>query len=376
MKSILLVGTIEALFLLFLILKKKDKKTHDFFLSAIFLINTLSIGFSYIEILNHENGFKYPLFINIAWLFLLLQGPALWFYIKSLSIPKFKLKFYHSLHLLPFLIFGIWHFISFISAPVDYKINLAENESFTSDWFYKSAVIAIGISNIAYNIWALLLIKSHKEKAKQVFSNLQRTDLKWLKILTIATLSIYIINAGIFNLDLIYDIGSYKNLILISYSYGSIYILILAYFGLHQKNVFVKSYFPEEKSFNKKLNNSKKDELQESLLNFMKKEKPFLNPDLTIGILAKQINTTSEKLSLTLNKSLNQNFYDFVNKYRVEEFKKQAINTKNKQFSILGIAYDCGFNSKAAFYRAFKKFENLSPTAFIYSHKQNSETNN
>jgi AraC-like DNA-binding protein len=63
--------------------------------------------------------------------------------------------------------------------------------------------------------------------------------------------------------------------------------------------------------------------------------------------------------------SLNQNFFDYINKYRIEEFKIKCLGKENKHLSVMGIAYDSGFNSKAAFYRAFNKFEGISPTAYI-----------
>lgn len=72
-----------------------------------------------------------------------------------------------------------------------------------------------------------------------------------------------------------------------------------------------------------------------------------------------------EIISEVLNSSLNQNFFDYINKYRIEDFKIKCLNKENKHLSIMGIAYECGFNSKAAFYRAFNKFEAISPTAYI-----------
>ncbi len=96
----------------------------------------------------------------------------------------------------------------------------------------------------------------------------------------------------------------------------------------------------------------------------MELQKPHLDPLLTIARLASQLKIKPEQLSEVLNSTMNQNFYDYINKHRVEEFKLQCQNPDNKHLSILGIAYECGFNSKAAFYRAFKKFENTSPTNY------------
>jgi len=88
-------------------------------------------------------------------------------------------------------------------------------------------------------------------------------------------------------------------------------------------------------------------------------------PELNLARLSNLMKTKSEIISEVLNTSLNQNFFDFINKYRIDEFKLKCLSNENKHLSLMGIAYDCGFNSKAAFYRAFNKFEGMSPTAYI-----------
>ena len=97
----------------------------------------------------------------------------------------------------------------------------------------------------------------------------------------------------------------------------------------------------------------------------MEKEQPYLDPEITLGKLSDLLQLKPEVLSNVLNSTLNQNFFDFMNKYRVDDFKIRCINKENQHLSIMGIAYECGFNSKAAFYRSFNKFEGLSPTAYI-----------
>ncbi|HDR04981.1 MAG TPA: AraC family transcriptional regulator [Candidatus Marinimicrobia bacterium] len=75
-----------------------------------------------------------------------------------------------------------------------------------------------------------------------------------------------------------------------------------------------------------------------------------------------------EKVSELLNQKMNQNFFDFINKLRIEEFKKRRQYPEFDHLSILGLALECGFNSKAAFYRAYKKFEGGSPSAAKIKH--------
>jgi AraC-like DNA-binding protein len=104
-----------------------------------------------------------------------------------------------------------------------------------------------------------------------------------------------------------------------------------------------------------------------SLLADMKESKPYLSPDLTLSALSSGMNVSEEYLSGILNNQLNRNFFDFVNQYRVEEFKTQCRDPKNDTYTLIGLAYDCGFNSKATFNRVFKKVTNLTPGEFKQS---------
>jgi AraC-like DNA-binding protein len=99
--------------------------------------------------------------------------------------------------------------------------------------------------------------------------------------------------------------------------------------------------------------------------NLMEVEKAYLNPELNLSDLAKMANMSRGQLSEIVNSGFNKNFNDFVNSYRVEAFKAMLKDKKHEQLSLLGIAQDCGFNSKATFNRVFKKLTSHSPTEYL-----------
>jgi AraC-like DNA-binding protein len=105
--------------------------------------------------------------------------------------------------------------------------------------------------------------------------------------------------------------------------------------------------------------------IRDRLLTYMTTERPYLDPDLTLADLARRLKTSPALLSQAINVGVGRNFNDFVNEYRVEGFKQQARDPANAHLSLLGIALDCGFNSKATFNRAFRKFTNQSPGEFL-----------
>ena len=97
----------------------------------------------------------------------------------------------------------------------------------------------------------------------------------------------------------------------------------------------------------------------------MEDEKAYLNPELNLSDLAKMAKMTRGQLSEVINSGFGKNFNDFVNEYRVKAFKNMLKEDKHKHLSLLGIAQECGFNSKATFNRVFKKLTSYSPTEYL-----------
>ncbi|MDF1546994.1 MAG: AraC family transcriptional regulator [Bacteroidales bacterium] len=382
MNYLLIIGTFESIFLIFMLLAKKNKSRSDLFLGLILFLYALALFSTFIESYNISHNFPYPFLINLNWLPLFLHGPALWFYIKSLSFPVSKFKPLHLVHFVPFIVFTIIHYFNFMQLPAIDKIQLVENDLFKEGVFYKISVLSIAISTITYNLWALKLIQKHKYNLVQNFSKIEDIDLHWLKILTIASLICYGVNVALFNLDLIFHFASYHLLLIITNSFAAVYVLVIGYFGLLQQNVFVNSKAADNETIKhiidgeKKVNpsNAASNQFIDKLIVYMEQKQPYLEPEITISKLSKMLGVQSEFLSEMLNSSLKKSFFDFVNKYRIEEFKVQCLSKNNSHLTIIGIAYNCGFNSKAAFYRAFKKFEGISPGEYIQGFSQKSGT--
>ena len=102
-------------------------------------------------------------------------------------------------------------------------------------------------------------------------------------------------------------------------------------------------------------------ELKNKLQQIMESQKVYLEPSLTLSELALKLKTNTSVLSATINSFFGKNFNDYINEYRVEEFKRQINLSENKNYTILVVAFDCGFNSKATYNRAFKKITGQAP---------------
>ena len=108
--------------------------------------------------------------------------------------------------------------------------------------------------------------------------------------------------------------------------------------------------------------------LYSKLLAYMEAAKPHLQPDITIYKLADDLGVPRHHLSQVINEKAQKSFFDFINSYRVEEVKKSLASTEMSNRNILGMALDCGFNAKATFNTAFKKFTSMTPSAYQKAH--------
>jgi AraC-like DNA-binding protein len=106
-------------------------------------------------------------------------------------------------------------------------------------------------------------------------------------------------------------------------------------------------------------------EVKQKLDAIMKQEKLFLNPSLNLHTLSCKLNCSSKELSRIINSAHTGNFRDYINSYRIEEVLRQLHQKDQSRFSILGIAFDAGFNSKSSFYRVFKAYTGKTPTEHL-----------
>ncbi len=97
---------------------------------------------------------------------------------------------------------------------------------------------------------------------------------------------------------------------------------------------------------------------------FMETEKPHLIPSITINELSEKLSIPAKHLSQLVNEQFRQNFFDFINSYRIEEAKRYLVKKSRHSLNISQILYEVGFNSKAAFNQAFSKHVGMSPKEF------------
>jgi AraC-like DNA-binding protein len=315
---------------------------------------------------------KYLLEFPHFWLttapFFFLFGTLLYFYAKLLTSENLKLSKRDLLHFLPFALYLGW-LVSFYRLSGDIKLRMLQKilavENLEMPWPY-FVLFLLQISHMLLYTWLTLrLLKAHSQSVKGNGISLEKISLNWLRRLTIGFGSFVL-------LTLLYVIWlqlgfpysrSVDALVLIAMA-GQIYII--GYMTLRQPEIFsgnlaLKNSPKYEKSA---LTPARAEMSLTKLLRIMETEKPFKNSDLKLQDLAQKLGIPSHHLSQIINEKLGQNFFDFLNQYRVKEAKKYLIDPAKQPYTILSIALEVGFNNKASFNTAFKKHTGITPSHF------------
>jgi ligand-binding sensor domain-containing protein/AraC-like DNA-binding protein len=114
-----------------------------------------------------------------------------------------------------------------------------------------------------------------------------------------------------------------------------------------------------------KMDKNESEMIFRHLTEYIEHEKPYLNPNLKLSDLAKPAGCTTIKLSQLLNMYANQNYYDFINKYRLEEFKRRVADSAYSRYTLTALSEQCGFK-KSSFYSTFKKEMGITPAEYMH----------
>lgn len=118
------------------------------------------------------------------------------------------------------------------------------------------------------------------------------------------------------------------------------------------------------------LNEKEIENYLEQLDQLMKAEQIYLDPAISLRLLAEKLDMQPNKLSWLLNEQIGKNFNEYINAFRLITFKEKALNPNNSNLTLLGLAYESGFNSKTVFNAFFKKMEGVTPKSWVKSHKE------
>ena len=213
-----------------------------------------------------------------------------------------------------------------------------------------------------YLFFSLRLLNNYQQWLKERYSDISKSQLNWLKILLVLLL---LLNLQWFIEVILRDF--YSNFYQYNYSVFilGLLTLLLAFWAFHQedqKEIVFLSKIPKETTPH---NLDFKQEILDQIEDRMLTHKDYLNPTLSLKIFASNCKLPQKVVSQYLNQQLKKSFHEYVNHYRVEEFKRRVKEEKELVMTLEGLAYDCGFNSKTTFNRIFKKYTGLTPSQYV-----------
>ncbi len=355
MKAFMVAGIGIAVFIEFLLVSKKNKSAPDLILTAWMFLILLHLFMFYLYI--SEEIRNLPFLLGIEQPLPLLHGVFLYFYVATLSNQLPRHRGLLVLNLIPACAMYAY-LIPFFILPPDQKIQVYQNHGAGFETYMFIKWYAVAGSGVFYVVWSGLLLKRHRDNIREQFSDLHRIKLQWLRILTIG-LGVIWIFVIFFRSELLVMGGVV------------VFVFLIGVFGVRQAAIFTQVPATDEAAEQRKkypksgLTEEAARTLHQSLLQLMAEEGLYKKSDLSINDLASRLNVHPNYLSQIINQTEKKNFYDFINTYRIEEFKRLIAKPESQQFTLLSIAYDCGFSSKSSFNRYFKKTTGQTPSEYF-----------
>ncbi len=362
MEIIYIIGIGQAFFIELILLNKKRKGLPDKILAIwmfllglhLFLYYLYYIGFY--ETYPHVQGLAVPL--------PLVHGPLLLIYVTSLINKDQKINRLLWLNYIPIVLYYLY------LLP---KVLLSKDELL--QWIHNAETdpslpliifdILIDLSGPVYILWSLILLRKHHKNIGDNFSYTEKINLDWLRNIIIGM-------AIIWSVVLITHFLDQQTEAEYVYVAVALFIFLIGYYGARQGVIFTDNINPLGKTeteakvkYQKSaLREDQAQEYYDKLVNHMEVEKPYLESKITLPQLSNRLELNPNYISQVINDKLNQNFYDFINQYRVEEFKRRLTTKTAFNFTLLAHGLESGFSSKSSFYEVFKKFTGQTPSEY------------
>ncbi|MCD9615411.1 helix-turn-helix domain-containing protein [Chryseobacterium gleum] len=235
--------------------------------------------------------------------------------------------------------------------------------------FQYISIILILIQAFFYTLLSYITIRKHQRKIQQFSSNTEGINLNWLEYIILVMLIVNIIYI-IYNL--FYDPKS------LNFFINTVFLLVIywvGYYSMKQREIYpleekqreelisINEDSGSEEVKRKLISDEELLRIKISLQTLMEVQKPYLDSELNLIRLAEMLSVSTHHLSYVINTGFGKNFFQYVNEYRVD-YAKKLLKEPDSKLSILGIAYESGFNSKTSFNTTFKKITGQTPSEF------------
>lgn len=375
---IVAVGAIQGLFCMVIALftDKGGRRTNFYFA---LLIGSISVSVGSFVLYRAGIFRSMPWIMKASDILQFIFGPALFLYVREVTVGKVRNRLVDLFHFLP--AFAIFLFtLPFLLEDYGEQLNFIES-TYSGPAGLASAIFEF-LSTLhvwGYIVLSMLTLFSYRRRIRESFSSVEEINLGWLNNFLTGMIAVYTAFIGLhvlifFGIDMLL-------FTIITTLIGSAAVYYLAFLFLRYINSLshtvqvVREEEREEEPVPVKKQESKYsssplteedlDRHWQALVTLMESEQLYLQQELSLSGLAEKVGIPRQYLSQVINRKAGVNFYDFINSYRLEEFVRLVALPENSNYTILSIAFDAGFNSKASFNSFFKKSKGMTPSQYI-----------
>ncbi|MCR4030242.1 MULTISPECIES: helix-turn-helix domain-containing protein [Flavobacterium] len=306
----------------------------------------------------------------------LLEMPLIYLYVLAVCYSDFRLKWKHLIYTLPFVV------MNFVLMPRVYLKSGAEKQFILEHYSTMFEIyffqILIEFQYWFYIVSIFLVLRKYKRIYLENYTNPSTSTYKWLFQMNCVFVVMHSITASknLLRYTASRDVFLWGNVLMIVMALSVICWFIMKalnhpelFRGINSNLQLTKEFLSTEKE---EVKVSKTIEVEDKVISsqistlkqYMEEKEPFLDPSLTIQELSNQIEIPVRDLSVLINHHIDQHFFDFVNEYRIQKAMHILKDQTKSQLTVLEILYEVGFNSKSSFNTSFKKYTNLTPTAY------------
>lgn len=371
--SILLIFFVQGIIFSFLLFKKgiQNENRSSKWLSIFIFLCTMYIA---PFMLGYASWYSQKVYRDILFFVpfqqLFLIGPILYFFTQSLLNKSFELTKRDWIHFIPAIAYLIYSLVIVITDKLilsEYYFYADGRDKDLAPWYQMMGLVSM----VFYLIISLKYYYRYKRIAFDAVSFANSILFKWLKHFFIAFLLILILRVVFFILNPEWGEFGSKFWYYLCFSILFYFIALNGYFNTIKTSLHINELQIDLQS--RSQNDVKPvettipnlDEWKSKIERLMQSERLYKNPSLTLSDIASALDTQPKTISRIVNQGFSMNFNDFINHYRIEAVIEQLKSGEQKTKTFLGIALDCGFNSKATFNRAFKKNTSVSPKQFL-----------
>ncbi|WP_210195553.1 helix-turn-helix domain-containing protein [Aquimarina sp. U1-2] len=340
-------------------LRKSYDRLANFLMSAFVLLHSCFMVHMGLYFMNYEYYLPHTLYLFTT--FSLLYGPLIFFYVKRVT-QEYKFKLADILHLVPTVLL-ISILLPVYLQPASEKLRMVIH-------YERPYLTLISISKLtSLLIYGVFIIKMYFHSIRKNMY-ISKIIYSWQRNIIIFC-SIYIASYAIYSILNMLHLGS-GLLFNIQVASLAMMVLYVSYSAFVQPSLFgrlqlliEKPEITQAKYEKSGLTQSLSLELKSKLLYLLKEEKIYKQNDISLQKLSDLLDTTRHNTSQIINEHFDLNFFELMNKYRIEEATELLKQEKHKNFNIIDVAYEVGFNNKVTFNRSFKKYNQITPSEYL-----------